>query len=395
MYTNIIMTIINLLAYIYNDKQKAENDYTKERKLYYNEKIFRLLLISNITNFIIEIAAYIVIAIDKVDLNILSIILSLITLLSFILLLTKKRTKRRLKIIEKKVIEEKDIVLLLSVIIFQIASWTNIDNNGGLVFLAIDIPLILFALGYLIYKVIKVRENVCYNKNEEDYFKDIKFTKKIELNKAINYITYIFVIILFVLVRIPYIFILYILIDLLLITVIYKKYQKIKFQADLLYKKISLANEFPGIIYAFQFERDIMLFKKLIIILLTYTTSIISVYIAGESAFILMAVGFFILLLYNIIIDKIYLIKCIKSYNTKFIDKKKYTIDVIKKISYIDTIKLFDINIYKIIIQENINYESNILLYDPETIVDELEIRINKSNIEDYIVIENILYEEE
>lgn len=395
MYSNILITIINLLAYFYNDKQKAENDYTKERKIYYNEKIFKILLIANIANIVTEILALIIIAIDKASLSIFYILLSLASIISFILLLTKKRTKKRLKIIDKKIINENDIALLLSSFIFQIASWTNLEKNGGLVFLAIDILLIIFTIGFLIYKLIKVREHICYNHNEEDYFKDIKFTKKIELNKAINYITYIFVIILFVLIRIPYIFIFYIIIDLLIIRIIYKKYKKIKYQTDLLYKKITIANESPGIIYAFQFERDILLFKKLLIILIIYTVSIASIYIVGESAFILTSVGFFILLLHIIINDKIYLIKCIKSYNSKFIDNKKYTIDVIKKINYIDTIKLFNINLYKIIISDNINYESNIILYDPDTIIDELEIRINKSNLEDYVIIENILYEEE
>ena len=83
------------------------------------------------------------------------------------------------------------------------------------------------------------------------------------------------------------------------------------------------------------------------------------------------------------------------SLNKELIDKKSYTIDITKKINYIDKIKFFKITLYKIIIQDNINYESNIILYDPELIIEELNIKINKSNLEDYITIENILYEEE
>ncbi len=395
MYSNIIITLINVLLFLYKDKSKNDNEYTKEKKYYYQEKEKKIIKIANIFNVIINVIAIIIMLLNSIKLDIIYIITLMIYLISFIIISLKKEHKKRLKIINKKYITISDIAIILSSIIFIIACHTNIANNNGLLFVALGLILILIYIGFLIYIIIKEKKYTCYNSSEEDYFLDIKFTKKIELNKTVNYVIYIFTTILFVLIKIPYMFILYILVEILLIYIINKKYKKIINQSDKLYKKISIANESPGIVYAFQFVKDILLFKKLIILLIIYSLSILSMYIVGESAFVLISSGLYLLLLYNIIIDKKYLIRYIMSLNKELIDKKSYTIDITKKINYIDKIKFFKITLYKIIIQDNINYESNIILYDPELIIEELNIKINKSNLEDYITIENILYEEE
>ena len=102
----------------------------------------------------------------------------------------------------------------------------------------------------------------------------------------------------------------------------------------------------------------------------------------------------YIYLLYTVLEDKIYLVRYLPSLNDNIIDKKIYTIDLNKNISYIDIIKVFNIKLYKLIIVDTIIYESNIILYDPKYRIEEINIKVNKSNIEDYITIESILYEE-
>ncbi len=127
--------------------------------------------------------------------------------------------------------------------------------------------------------------------------------------------------------------------------------------------------------------------------MLFYSTIIY--YGLGESIFTYTAMIMYIYLLYTIISDKLYLIKYISSLNEKFINKNKYTIKENKNINYIDTIKIFNITLYRLIIVDTITYESNIIIYDPEYRIDNIDIRINKSNIYDYITLEKKLYEEE
>ena len=122
--------------------------------------------------------------------------------------------------------------------------------------------------------------------------------------------------------------------------------------------------------------------------------STIIYYGLGESIFSFMLVSMYLYLLYTVLEDKIYLVRYLPSLNDNIIDKKIYTIDLNKNISYIDIIKVFNIKLYKLIIVDTIIYESNIILYDPEYRIEEINIKVNKSNIEDYITIESILYEE-
>ena len=395
MYDNIIITLINMIYYAYKDKKTSDNEYTKERKNFYKEKIFIILISIGIANIIVNCLTLIIMLLSNISINVIYIITSITALLSTILLISSKRRNKRSKIIEKKLINEQDISIIISNIIFVLASKTIFKNTIDYLFITICLILIITNLIIIIKKIIKEKENVSYNSNNEDYFEDIKFTRKIVLNKAINYVSAIFAFIVFALIQIPYIFILYILVVILMMYIIYKKIKKMENQGNLLYRKITIANEMPGVVYAFQFNRDITLLKRLVIILVFYILSIISLYIVGESAFIIITIGFFIHLLYKIIEDKLYLIKCIKSYNDTLIDKKKYTIDLTRKISYIDRIKIFNINLYKIIIKDNIIYESNIILYDPEIQIKEMNIKINKANIDDYIIIEEYLYDEE
>ena len=125
-----------------------------------------------------------------------------------------------------------------------------------------------------------------------------------------------------------------------------------------------------------------------------FITEIIVLYGIGEGAFVFASLQLSILLLYIIIDDELYLISYIKSLNPDFVNDKVYSISSTKKVSYIETINVLNIKLYRFIIKDNQIYKSHLVLYDPSDIYDELEIRINKSNLNDYIINECLLYEE-
>lgn len=395
MVSYILLMLLNIsFIYILNKHEEIDNDYTKEKNLFYKLKytiILRIINIFSITyNIILNIILHLDNIISKID-----IALFLMAIASYIIFeLSIKQKTKRFKLIDKKIINNIDILTISSLFVV-IVSGRITDNSDINIFLyLINFLIIVLSITILIKEIIKNKENTCITAKIEEYLKDIKFTSKIELNKIFNYVIYIFAFVMFVFIRIPYIFVIYILVGILIIIAIIKKIKKIENQSDKLYKSITIANEFPGVIYAFQFTRDILLLKKLAYLLFGYTISIICLYGLGESALAFISIEFYILLLYILLNDKIYLIRYIKSLNDKYINKKIYTIDEIKDISYIDKIKIFNITLYRLIIKDNIVIESNIILYDPELIINQIEVRINKSNIDDYITIENILYEE-
>ena len=389
MISNICIIFINIFFILYiNHKKNYDNKYEKEKDFFYKRKIKAILTITNIIYIILNvcnlITCYYKKSIDTVD-----IITFSIFFLSFILV-ELTNTKYNFKILNKKILNKYDILIILS--LASLICGEKISKNE--IFFFLGILFIVIGILLIAYKYIKYKEYVVLNIKQEDYLEDIKFSNKLELNKIFNYVIYITAFIVFIYINIPYIFILYIIVDLILILVAYKKAKKIENESFRIYRSITIANEYPGIIYAFQFTRDLLFLKKICITILCYTTSIIMLYMVGESTFSIISLQLYLLLLYTAISDKIYLIRYTKSLNEEFIDKKKYNINVIKNITYIDNIKILNIKIYRLIIVDNVLYKSNLILYDPELVIKDIKLRINKSNINDYITMENILYEE-
>lgn len=389
MISNICIIFINIFFILYiNHKKNYDNKYEKEKDFFYKRKIKAILTITNIIYIILNvcnlITCYYKKSIDTID-----IITFSIFFLSFILV-ELTNTKYNFKILNKKILNKYDILIILS--LASLICGEKISKNE--IFFFLGILFIVIGILLIAYKYIKYKEYVVLNIKQEDYLEDIKFSNKLELNKIFNYVIYITAFIVFIYINIPYIFILYIIVDLILILVAYKKAKKIENESFRIYRSITIANEYPGIIYAFQFTRDLLFLKKICITILCYTTSIIMLYMVGESTFSIISLQLYLLLLYTAISDKIYLIRYTKSLNEEFIDKKKYNINVIKNITYIDNIKILNIKIYRLIIVDNVLYKSNLILYDPELVIKDIKLRINKSNINDYITMENILYEE-
>lgn len=397
MYSYILLILFNIIVFYYLKKKiDTDNSYTKERVMYQKIKIKKITQIINISSIFISIIFYLVFFLNNYELNIIDILLFVVAILSYIIIeLNIKKIDKRFKFIDKKLMDKKDYLIICSSLVILLSGRITLkyDNLDIILYIIMSL-IIIISLWFILSLLMANKDKVCYRIKQEEYLEDIKFNNKIEISKTFNYFIYIFSFIIFVYIRFPFIILFYILIAIILFYVILKKSKKIKVISDKLYKTITITKAFPGITFAFQFMKDILLLKKLFLTLIFFVLSITALYGLGESAFTFIAIELYIILLYTIINDKIYLIRYISSLNEKFINKKIYTIDQIKPISFIDTINIFDIKLYKLIIVDNIIYESNIILYDPELITKEINIKINKSNLEDYIIVEDIFYRE-
>ena len=390
-YVSILLTILNIIFLIvFSNKYKSDNLYIKEKNEYY---LLKYKLISNIINIFYifsSVIYYLGLYIYNDFFDVVTFIFFLIALASYISFLLIKKNIKRSHYFNKKLLSSFDYLVIISSFIIIVY---GISFNKAINALFFSI-LFIASIFILILSFQKNKGVFCYKSSVEDYIEDIKFIKKIEYNKLINYIIYILAYISFVYIRIIYIEIFYLLVLLILMYIIFKKYKKIVSEQNRLYRSITILHVAPGIKYAFDFTRDLLLLKELFITLLLFIISISSLYGLGERAFMAISVILYVLLLYVRLSDRVYLIRYINSLNDEFIDNKRYSIKEKKLISFIDVIIIFDIKLYRLIIIDNLIYKSNLIMYDPEYLIEDLELRINKIDLSDYITIENKLYEE-
>lgn len=410
MYISIFIFFINIFVfYILNKRIKSENDYNKEKIIFYKLKIKKINRIINIGYIVINCVYYIIImlSINFDNYLLMYLIFFLLSISSYIFVELKTNIKRnRLKLIDKKIINKKDYMCIICFLILFVTektsinyNITNIDmenfiNTFNMIIYCIGILLIMISLFLIINYSKKNSRYFRINNTTQDYLEDIGFYKKIEINKIFNHVIYITAYIVFFYANIPYIFIFYIVTLLVLIYFMYNKIKKIKNESSRVYKSVTIAHNKPGIVYAFEFTKDLLLIKKIFIFIVLLLSSILAYYGLGESVFALLSISIYLILLYTIIEDKIYLIRYLSSLNSNFINEKEYSILENKKIDYIESINILGIKLYKLIIIDTIIYESNIIIYDPELMIDNIDIRINKSNILDYYTLETLLYEE-
>lgn len=395
MYVNIILILFNVLTLYYlKSKIKSDNDYSKEKNYFIKKKVKNIFSFINIGCILLNSLYFILLLIFGLDINIIDLVIFILTIVSYIMFVSSVKLNKRLKLFDNNTLNLRDYLIIFSV--YSLFCSTRLLQSNNINFIYGFLAFILFVLSSVVdlYFLIKNKEYACFSSKEDDMLIDIKFCSKLQLNKIFNCVIYITSFIVFVFVRIPYVFILYILIILLFMLIIFKKSKKIGNESKRLYNAVTISKENPNVIYAFQFTKDILLLKKIAIITIMLCISFGVLYGLGESAFCLVSLNMYMLLLYIFMEDKIYLIRYINSLNPSFINEKKYSGLVNKQISYIDTIKIFNMTFYRLIVNDNIIYKSNIILYDPELIIKDIDIKINKSNIDDYIMIENILYDE-
>ena len=389
---SILFIIVNMLFPIFfNKKKKCENNYDKEKDIFVKNKLLRMLQYINIGALTVELL-YIVIVLISETSDLIALGLLILHSISFVFLIfNAKRRKKRLTILDKKEFNLGDIIFILDIIIISLAERLEYGIHNYI----FDFIILLILLGTIVLLLLSFRgknEFICYSIKEKDYLKDIKFANKIQLNKAIGYFVFITMYILFVLAKIDFIYILYIVVGLVLIKIIQNKIKKVGDQTERVYRSISIAKEYPGVEYAFFFTKDIYKLRQLMIILTGFVVTLLHFYIDGEGSFIYITFAIFNLFLYVLINDKYKLIRYTWGLNKYIINTKKYSIIETKKISYIETINIFNTKLYRLIVSDTINYESSIILYDPELFIKYVDIYINKSNLDDYIVYEKYLY---
>ena len=397
MVVSILIVFFNLLFLFFysNKKKKYDNDYLKDKDRFIKRKLYMLLFIINISNIITNIA-FICLALSNNYLNIINTITAIIQLLSFLPLLSAfKKYNKKTKIINKKLFNNGDIIFILLTTVLSLIEMFDFNGIHNYYFEFTCLIILLIELVILSINLLSLSGYICFSVKGQDYLEDIKFANKIQINKIINYFVYIISYILFILTNLPYIYILYAIIILLIFYVLKNRIKKVGGQSDKLYRCITIAKEMPGVYYAFYFYKDVYFIRKLLVIVIGLIISIITYYGLGEMQFIYASFAIYNLLLYVILNDKYKLIRYTRALNDELVDKERYSIIQNKKVSYVDTVNILDVKLYKLIIIENVIYESNIILYDPELYVKNIDVRINKSNINDYIFNEGILYQEE
>lgn len=395
---NIYYTFIHKLKRIDRDNKYFEESENKKRK-----KLLNLLNFANISLLITNLIYYIVFLIYKVNIEFLDISFFIIHIITYTLFITSKNGKK-LKNSKTSITEKKEPKILSTMYKTTFTSLILLQRVGELDKLNISIYiyfliilLVIIQIIFIINFLISNKKLVKFNPNdEEEYLNDIKFSKKIYINSFYNYFIFIFAYILIVYINLPFSIIGYILIIVMLLLIIKNKTKKIKNQSDKLSKTIYILKQAPGVNYAFQFYRDILLTKKIILATIFFTISILTFYLIGMTAFSYISIEMYIILIYVSLIDKKKLIYNIYALNDNFIDKKIFKVEKELAISCIEKIKIFGVDFYKIIYNDISNniYESNIILYDPESIINNIKIYLNPYNISnEYIIMIKELYE--
>ena len=365
-------------------------------------KLINYLNSANSVLILVNIIYFILFLILKINISVLDIIFFIIHIISFVLFLSSKNGNKFRKS-DKKVINDDSKILyfLISLISYSLIILQRVgelsETYYSFIMYLIAAILILTSFGVVVRVLIKNKRVVGFKyKIEDDYLKDVKFIKKLLLKNLTNIFLIMMIFILLIYINLPFAWLGYIFIEVMLLSFLINKIKKFKYQSDKLTKTVYILKENPGVVYAFEFYRDILLAKKIMLAMILSGLSILVFYFSTTIVFTMITIELFILFMYAYIIDKINLIKYISSLNLEFMNKDIYTLEKSFPISCIDKINVFGIDLYKIIyidLNDNI-YESNYLLYDPEDFINEINSYINpyKPN-EDYIVVIKELYE--
>jgi len=401
----ILIIIINLIGtFVLKKKlENSKNEYVKEKKKLIKHYISNAIKNINITLILLNIIFYIITLINNIKIDyFLDIALLVVTIISFIIFLTsvKKSKKSNLKLPNDYVY--KHISLMVSNTFNSLICLERvggINNINLLIFELIPIIYMILNISFIIIFLRKIKNKVCFGVDEKNFVPDIKFYNKINISMFYNCVLFIFAYILLGYVKLPYAYIGYILVIIILGIIIKRKIEKIKKESDNLYNQIAIAQKIPGVEYAFDFYRDILLCKRMIIVMLLLIISTLCLYICSDTIFTYISIDLYIIYLYELLRDKNKLITNIYSLNDTFMDKKIYKINLIKEITYIDNITInilnIKLNFYKLIyvdLSKNV-YESNLVLYDPEIYVRDINLYINPENIDEYVIMLKDIYE--
>lgn len=389
-----LITILNI-SDLFLKRKKEKEEYLEEKRQKKLKLKYLYIDLLNISNIIIYITLLIILLINN-NLNIIELLCFIVTAFTYIINISSRKKIKKFKYVEPITINNKYIIIILTTISVLITAnmgkSSNIDNFLYLINTILCIGSLITLMCYFI-----INKDIVYYKetSEEDNINDIHFYIKLSIDKLVTYLILELMYILIFYINIKYSYIFHVALILVIIGIIIKKIKKVQNQSLKLYNTISINKELPGIKYAFQFIRDLLLIKKIIYFTIFYIGSVGVYYLEEDIIFTFYTVAVSILLVYILYNDKKYLIKYIKELNKEFIEPKKYSIKQNKEISYIEKIKIFNTIFYKLIIIDNQVYESNIILYDPELYIKDVDVYINKNKINDYIIVLTKLYDYE
>ena len=406
----LLISLISIIKKKINIKSEKSDDYiyinkTKLHNISILKEFIKKVCIAIIS---IDILYFIIVLLYNKEINIIKLILNALLIIVLILNYTSLEHKcskinkqydyNRLNFNEKKHPIIIIYNLIISLILIKRVGEISIINLSLIINLLIFI-LTLIDLSFIITFLYKNKNIICFSTdNNNDLIKPINFYKKIEIGKLYNYVIYIIIYILIIYCKIPYMYVLHITIAIISFLIINKKIKKINKEQDLLYKNVTILNNKPGAIYAFEFEKDIEFTKNMVIITVLYILSVIIFYSLGTTAFLSITIQSYILIVYELLKSKKNLIKLVYSLDENYINKEIYDVKQTSPVTIIENINFNFINLkqtfYRVIyIDNNKNvFESNIILYDPELYLKNINIYINSKNINDYIIITEELY---
>ena len=393
---NVLLIGINIVLFGLKPK-KNKNEYLDA--INKNERIILLkeLKIFNILLIIINIV-FIVLQILSNNQFIVDIIVTLALLISFILSTRNKLdNKNKYTIIgDSNITLYRMIINALLLLIFM-EKLVKIKDlyQLGIVSIIGLIPVIINLIRLL--KLTKeYKDIIVYKAKKEDILTDIKTSLYIETANILKYLGLGIMIVFVMYVKINFAFILYILVVLLLFVIYNMKVGKINKEKKRVYDSIFSMKQMPGPMYTMQFKKDYNLATNIIIFTIMFALLSVTSYLVGEIEFIIIGLDIVLIALYLIIRTRKQFIYSIYSLNKEHINKDKYKININDNITDVIDYKniLLNINLYKIIyIDKNNNlYTSEIELYNIKDLYKDIEIYINNTNLNDYIVVEEEYY---
>lgn len=351
MYSNILFTIINIIFF-----------YIKTKKYSMFTKHASLLNISNISIVTINIIILILSIMDGYFNNIL-LITSIIHFISYILNINRK--------IDINKTSEKMIVLSIISLGFIDRIGEGIYNN--ILIITFIFIIFLIDLYYIIKLLIKNRKHVCIRPNNCDILTDVKFSLKIELHKSINYFIYWAFLVILLKIRFQYIEFIYLIILILMIRYLIQIYNFLKHVLSDIDNKVIYQNEYPSKVESFIICKYLLRMRSLIYYIVFYSLTIIFFYLNKD---IYISISLYMMYLYIIIDNKLYLINHIYSINNKLLTKDYKLSKNISINQYIE-VNIFKLKLYKIKVKD---YISTLIIFNPDLIIKSIDLRTNNKN---------------
>ena len=375
-----------------NDVLEAIKDHNKQLLL----KDYKILNIMLIFLNIVFIVLKIIFGVNYIA----DIILTPILLVTFILYVNHTKSKKKEKKYNilgrdnKRLYKMLINLIILLVFIEKVASIKEIYAMGylsfiGLIFVGINIARII---GFF-----KENKDITkYSASREDYLEDINNHLYIEKKKLLNYFGIGLIIGIVLFVRIPYGYAVYILLTVLALIIYNSEVSRIKRDKKKTDDNIFRMNVDPGPVAVTRFKQMINNTSNLMIYIIMFATLSIISYVVGEIEFIVVALDMVIIVTYTLFETKRDYTYTVYALEKENINKEKYSVVIKDQITdTIDYKKLFvDVKLNKIVYvdKENNVYVSGIELYNIKEKHDNVEIYINSTNMNDYIVVEEEYY---